>query len=81
MTIYTLMSPKRQDKIRQVIAKWKSMVGRGFRNKTHCPRGHLYSGTNIKLIQGKYKSCRTCANDWNRARYRLRKEKSINEVI
>jgi hypothetical protein len=44
MTLYTLMSPKRQDKIEVVIKDWvaRGIRGAHHRNMTHCKSGHEY---------------------------------------
>jgi len=65
MTIYPLMSPKRQEQISKVLQVWRSK-GLHSRDKTHCPSGHLYD----KLYQAKdptlriqrYRYCRVCHN-------------------
>ena len=41
------------------------------RNKTHCPSGHSYMGTNLRLVRGE-RHCRRCAALAS-ARYRARK--------
>mgnify|MGYP001577132561 CR=1 FL=1 len=35
--------------------------------KTHCPRGHAYSGDNLRVISGK-RYCKTCVNEQKRER-------------
>ena len=46
-------------------------------NKTHCPRGHEYSGGNLKLY-GKWKRCRTCIRiNWG-IRDAKRKQAKLN---
>lgn len=41
--------------------------------KTHCPWGHPYSGTNLKVYQGR-RFCRTCGKDRSRRFYLKSKE-------
>lgn len=36
-------------------------------SKTHCPKGHLYSGTNLRLYKGSRK-CVACVNARNKMR-------------
>ena len=69
MTLYSLMSPRRQEQIRKVIELWKNSpgsVGNGSvnRNKTHCPKGHEYTKENTYMClkkNGKIsRSCRIC---------------------
>jgi hypothetical protein len=44
--------------------------GRGkHASKTHCPKGHPYSGDNLAVYRGRHRNCRTCINDRSRARY------------
>lgn len=67
MTIYTLMSPRRQERIRECLEFWKR-DGRGAHNavKTHCKHGHEFTPENTKPKahrNGKvYRECRTCAD-------------------
>jgi hypothetical protein len=72
MTIYPLMSPRRQVQIRKVLDLWRSRLRRP-QYRTHCPRGHAYEGKNLminKSTGGRY--CRTCANG---LRYGFEEEK------
>ena len=68
MTLYSLMSPKRQEKILATIKQWKTAPGKGWREHVRvCPRGHEYTKANTKMQiskSGKRVSriCRTCAN-------------------
>jgi hypothetical protein len=37
------------------------IIGDSQRNKTHCPRGHKYSGDNLAIRKGNgWRTCRTC---------------------
>src|SRR6266511_832320 len=50
MTVYPLMSPERQEKIRYIISQWKARPAQtGI--KLTCPRGHAYDYT--KMVQGR----------------------------
>lgn len=68
-TLYTNLSKRRQKKIREVIEAWKARSrgkGGAHRAKTHCPKGHPYSGDNL-IIQPsngarKCRACRDAAN-------------------
>jgi len=74
MTLYSLMSPRRQGQIKDVIERWKKRPGRHSynRNKTHCPKGHEYTKENtytqIKTNGKTCRLCRTCHRE-NRRRY------------
>ena len=67
MTMYGLMSPRRRQQIKSVLDAWRARpVDRQYRS--HCPRGHPYSGDNLewqkkknphRRIQG-CRMCRTC---------------------
>jgi hypothetical protein len=39
----------------------------GAAQRTHCPKGHPYSGENL-LLDGKYRKCRTCCRRRDRER-------------
>ena len=65
MTIYGMMSPTRQSRIRECLAVWKATDGRGVKNlkKTHCPRGHAYDDSNTYHSLSKTgRTCRKCRN-------------------
>ena len=42
------------------------------RAKTHCPKGHPYSGSNL-YMSGTNRKCRACRSEMDRARYLRRK--------
>ena len=54
-----------------------SLRGQGVAGKqarrTHCPKGHLYGGENLRVYDGRRK-CRECSNARNRFAYRRRKQ-------
>jgi hypothetical protein len=62
MMVYQFLSPKRQEQIRLILRKWKlAAVYSGER--THCPQGHPYSGSNLvvyKTARGSHRCCRIC---------------------
>lgn len=75
MTLYPLLSPKRQAKIREILAVWKlSPVDNKF--KTQCAKGHPYSAENTMLIGATRvrRKCKTCASAWQKDWYRRQKE-------
>lgn len=37
------------------------------REKTHCPQGHAYSGSNLRIVKNNKRQCRTCDRDRKRA--------------
>lgn len=49
----------------------RSNAGKFHLAKTHCPHGHLYSGDNLAVYQGK-RNCRECIRQRSR-RYRANK--------
>lgn len=77
MTIFCLMSPKRQAAIAKVLEVWKAAPIKGAfnRNKTQCKRGHLFTPENTypkRLGTRQYRQCRICQQA-AQARYRLAK--------
>lgn len=73
MTVYALMSPRRQERIREIIEQWKGRayanIGRFHREATHCKRGHEFTPENTYPKDGKYRQCRTCQRAAARAWY------------
>ena len=67
-TLYTLMSPKRQDQIKQAIEKWKARP-LAARYRTHCLRGHKLQPIKSKSSR---QFCRECARRRS-ATWRLKK--------
>ena len=57
MTLYPLLSPKRQEAIRLALDKWKQIIPQEYR--THCPKGHELSGDNLYVSRGK-RYCHEC---------------------
>lgn len=47
--------------------------------KTHCPRGHEYAGTNLRVRNGR-RECRRCAADRSTARRQSREHECISPV-
>lgn len=46
------------------------------RLKTHCPKGHPYSGANLKLSRQGHRHCRVCENERSRNVWRARHDAS-----
>lgn len=63
MTLYSLLSPRRQRKIADCLAQWRIVLNRGKCNlKTHCKRGHeLTPATTFMQSNGKSRECRVCS--------------------
>lgn len=64
----------------EVVTQWEN-VHRGFKcitqmEKTHCPKGHPYSGHNLLLKKDGKRNCRACGNERNMANYYKRKAKA-----
>ena len=57
-TIYPLMSKRRQEKIREIISKWKNSNCHHI-NESTFSCGHLKTHDNI-IYDRKYKRCNTC---------------------
>lgn len=60
MTLYPMLSEKRKNRIKELLAIWKKQP---FRNgdKFYCNRGHSLSGDNLYIDPGsKKRRCRTC---------------------
>lgn len=58
MTLYPLMSPKRQAEICRALDGWKSQRP-AQKLRTHCLQGHPLSGDNL-YMHGDKRYCRTC---------------------
>ena len=59
-TLYVLMSPKRREQIRRMVAAWKLRPGRNNKLKLRCPRGHDLTPDNVYLLGGSRRACREC---------------------
>lgn len=47
--------------------------GIAFALRTHCPQGHPYEGTNVRVSRDGHRSCKTCHRDRERVRYHERR--------
>jgi hypothetical protein len=61
MTLYSLLSSKRQWQIRGTLAPWR-MTATARRYRTHCSKGHPYAGENLYVDRRGKRFCRTCLN-------------------
>lgn len=59
MTLYVLMSPKRQLEIAEALRVWKTARLMKRPGSAHCARGHALAGDNIRISNG-YRRCRQC---------------------
>lgn len=61
MTLYALMSPRRQGQIADALAIWKTTKRKGWRKYlTHCKRGHEFTPENTSLQKNGARNCREC---------------------
>lgn len=67
MTLFVLLSPRRQEKIREIIGRWKTQARGSFNaRKTHCKNGHEFSVENTYLKPLGGRQCRTCQAQFHR---------------
>lgn len=52
--------------------------GQGSASRTHCPKGHPYTGENLHVQSNGARRCLTCRRAHSRA-YQRRKRKELNE--
>lgn len=60
MTLYCLMSPKRQGQILKAINHWKSRAVAPM-YRTHCPKGHKYDKLNTGFDWRGRRYCKRCS--------------------
>jgi hypothetical protein len=60
MTLYSLMSDRRQAKIREVLFAWRNARNLRPRNATHCFEGHELSPDNVYVTRAGHTQCKTC---------------------
>ena len=65
MTLYTLMSQKRQEQIKKTIALWKTYKPHS-KYRTHCPKGHEYSLENTYIRADGKRKCKQCNREYMR---------------
>lgn len=66
LTLYAMMSPRRREQIRAVMAKWIARPV-AYRYKSHCAQGHLLAGDNC-YWNGRRRICRVCKVHRERAK-------------
>lgn len=66
MTLYPIMSARRQERIKLCLKDWKS-----YQDKRHrpCPQGHDMTGDNLGFDQRGRRQCKTCRRESERKRY------------
>jgi hypothetical protein len=79
MTLFSLMSTKRKEQIKKMIALWKSFPGRGFYRQNHCCNGHEMVGDNVKIVNG-HRVCIPCRQLRDRIQYLMYREKYIQRA-
>lgn len=68
MTVYALLSPNRQERIRDILLSWQSR-GPHHRYYTHCRHGHAFDEANtIYRPDGNRRRCRICRDRQNKER-------------
>jgi len=72
MTLFCMMSPRRQEQIRSALDKWKSPVENFNRSKNRCQRGHEFTEGNTYIYPDGRRECKTCSTAYKRA-YHVRK--------
>lgn len=74
MTLYVLMSPRRQQQIEVSLARWKAQkrILKSHASRV-CGKGHVIDGDNLYITTGGHKKCRHCRLD-NKAAMRLRRK-------
>ena len=81
MTLFTFLSSRRRDRIKDSLRGWKAAPGKGWHKYvTHCPRGHELSQVNTKR-SGVSRQCRICANACRLRTYYKKKEVQANQII
>lgn len=74
MTVYALMSSRRQARITEHLNRWRASPGYGAfnRSKTHCRNGHEYTEANTIKWRNE-RVCRTCRRETKQRYNRKRK--------
>jgi hypothetical protein len=67
MTLYTLMSKRRQEKIKDLLKMWKVHK---FKTREYCSKGHALIPANRKGHQ-----CKICSLNYNKEKYKIMKER------
>ncbi|GAC1368626.1 MAG: hypothetical protein NVS3B25_21360 [Hymenobacter sp.] len=56
-----------KDNTQDMIAKGRKKTN-GYDQRTHCLRGHALSGDNLRKTGNGTRQCKTCSNEWSRAK-------------
>lgn len=74
MTLYGLMSPRRQAKIREVLAKWRALPG-ALHLRRHCKQGHEFTAANTYRAKGQRRclECKRASARRSSARHRVKR--------
>ena len=77
MTLYSLLSPRRKQRVKELLKAWLKKPMRSIRGgwSAYCIHGHLLKD-NIFISSKGARGCRKCAYERNR-RYRERKKQSV----
>ncbi len=78
MTLYSLLSPRRQAKISELLAAWLKQPGFHKPYKIHCKHGHPMAEDNLYISKKGKRECRACALI-SRRKYVERKKLTINQ--
>lgn len=70
MTLFSFLSPRRREQVKSVLRRWVTVPAKAAM-RTHCPKGHPFSGDNLfirTLKQGHAgRGCRECQRSFVRA--------------
>jgi hypothetical protein len=79
MTLFPLMSPKRQEQIKRVLAIWRQQPG-PRKHRGMCKNGHFFSEENTYRYTtangSNHRKCIACNNMRSSRRYRARKKEN-----
>ncbi len=76
MTIYSLMSPKRQEQIRDALFIWGLRRSKDWKYRTHCINGHEISDANT-YFTGKQRCCKLCRKETIRHWHEKQRNKGL----
>ena len=79
MTLFTQLSTRRREKVRSALEAWL-VLPRPNREKTHCARGHEYTGDNVVLKSNGWRRCRKCVIEDNAALTARRRNRRVNST-
>lgn len=67
------VNPKHLEPVTKAENTRRGIAGDQFRNRTHCVKGHPFSGDNLFVRKNGHRECRTCMRDRARA-YRAKRQ-------